>query len=64
MDQPFINPHKSEQLSHLDNVNTSLKVVGDGVCLKKSVVCDGAEGAVFAAEFLFQLQRLLKTSLF
>lgn len=59
-----MNTHKFKHLSHPESVYTGLKVVGDGMCLKKSVVRDGAEGAVFAAEFLFQLQRLLKTGLF
>lgn len=51
-------------MSYLQRVNTGLKVVGDGVCLEKGVVCDGAEGVVLAAEFLLQLQRLLETGLF
>lgn len=45
-------------------MNTSLKVIGDGVSFEKSVVRDGAEGVVFATEFLLQLQRLLQTGLF
>lgn len=59
-----MHSHKFKHLSHPESVNTGLEVVGDGVCLKKSVVRDGAEGTVFAAKFLFQLQRLLKTGLF
>lgn len=56
--------HKWRPASYPERVNTGLEVVGDGVCLEKGVVCDGAEGVVFAAELLLQLQGLLKTSLF
>lgn len=51
-------------MSYLERVNAGVKVVGKGVCLEKGVVCDGAQGVVFATEFLLQLQRLLETGLF
>lgn len=39
-------------------------MVGEGVRLEESVVRDRAQGAVSAAELLFQIQRLLKAGLF
>lgn len=45
-------------------MNAGLEVVGDGVGLEQRVVRDGAQGVVFAAEFLLQLQRLLQAGLF
>lgn len=51
-------------MSYPERVDTGLEVVGESVRLEKGVVCDGAEGIVFAMEFLLQLQRLLETGLF
>ncbi len=51
-------------MTYPERVDTGLEVVGDGVRLEKGVVCDGAEGEVFAPEFLLQLQGLLETGLF
>lgn len=45
-------------------MNAGLKVVGEGMRLEECVVCDGAEGVVFPAKFLLQLQGLLESSLF
>lgn len=56
--------HAHKHMSYPQSVNTGLKVIGHGVCLEKSVVCDGAEGVVFATQLLLQLQCLLKAGLF
>lgn len=55
--------HKCRPASYPERVNAGLEVVGDGVRLEKGMVRDGAQGVVFAPEFLLQLQRLLEASL-
>lgn len=62
--QSIHSKYKCRSVSYLERVNTGVKVVGDGVCLEKGVVRDGAERVVFATEFLLQFQSLLETGLF
>lgn len=59
-----IPQQKCQCAAYSECVNAGVEVVGEGVCLEKRVVRDGAEWEIFATQFLLQLQGLLETSLF
>lgn len=50
-----IPQQKSQCAAYSEGVNAGVEVVGEGMCLEKSVVRDCAEWVIFATQFLLQL---------